>query len=94
MSLLDEAALKQRDLMAADQGFSKAPRKLQESYFNSLYMTAYVNEIEITPVSDNGILVMIDNRVFGKFKHLRIIPLHSKDNKRLSFNLRTFLKVE
>lgn len=95
MSLLDEGGWKQRDLMASDQNFMKAPKKLQESYFASLYSTAFISEVEvITNSFSSNLLILADNRIYGEFSHLRISPVYSKDYKRLAFNLRTFLKVE
>lgn len=92
MSLLDADSYKQRDMMASDTSLSKAPHVIQQSFYQGLYQTAYVTDIEIITNSlQSNLNIMIDGRVFGEYSHVRVTSVFSKDNKRLDFNLMTFV---
>lgn len=92
LSLLDSDAHKQRDLMASDPSLSKSPPQIQESFYQGLYMTAQVSDLEIITASpSSNLTIMVDGRVYGDYSHLRVSSVLSKDNRRLCFNFMTFV---
>lgn len=94
LSFLDAESYRQRDLTASDPSFSKLPLNIQETFFRGLYKTDYITEIEVKTESvSSNLTIMIDGRVYGDYSHIRVAPVVNKDNKRLNFNLMTFVDI-